>query len=98
MKLVKGTDLTPQQRQEVLGDFTNRWTFENSRKRYGERCIACFQQEKHGGDMVINGKPWHQVHVPLVSDEEWLRTHSFYISDNGHLAKSIDYCEKTREV
>lgn len=92
-RLVKGNELSPLQKLEVLNHFNYRWTFENGNNNYRGRCPACMQQYEHGGSMVIDGVPWHQFHAPLVTDLEWLNTHYFYIGDNGKLDSHYKYCE-----
>lgn len=31
--------------------------------------------------------------VPAISDEEWLRTHAFYVTRNGRLDRRYNRCE-----
>lgn len=45
-------------------------------------------------------RPWiekdrirHGRTVERVTDEEWLKTHAFYITQDGHLATKPAYCE-----
>jgi len=93
MALVRGDRLTANQRKHVLAIFLHRWTHENARRTYGGRCPACVQQEQCGGEIVVSGKPWHDYHVPLMTDAEWLRNHAFHITVQGQLSRRYSYCE-----
>ncbi len=93
MKLVRGDRLTTAQRRQVLSAFAHRWTHENAQQTYGGRCPACVQQRQCDGNMVVNGKPWHEQHVPLTTDEQWLRDHAFYITTAGRLSARHRHCE-----
>jgi hypothetical protein len=46
--LVKGSELTPEQRSQVLAAFVHRHTHENARQTYGGRCPACEQVGRKG--------------------------------------------------
>ena len=93
MKLVRGDRLTAIQRHHVQAVFVHRWTHENARQTYSGRCPACVQQRQCGGNMEINDKPWHEHHVPLVTDEQWLREHAFHVTAKGRLSARHDHCE-----
>lgn len=79
-KLIKGSALNSPQRRAVLAAFVHRWTHENARQTYHGQCPACAQASHHLPD-------WHQRHAALVSDDEWLAAHAFYITERGMLAK-----------
>jgi hypothetical protein len=89
MKLVRGDRLTASVRKAVLASFVHRWTHENAHQSYGGRCPACVQHRQCGG----NSEPRHDYHVPLVTDEEWLRDHAFYVTTRGTLSAHHNHCE-----
>ena len=90
--LIRGDELTTRQRSLVLTAFSHRWTFEN--RAYGEHCPACVQQQECGGEMVVDGVPWHEYHKPLVTDEQWLREHAFnFVKDGSRLNGRYRHCE-----
>jgi len=93
MELARGDRLTAALRRQVLAAFVHRWTHENAKQTYNGRCPACVQQRQCGGDMVVDGKPWHEYHVPLVTDQEWLREHAFHVTVNGRLSARHKHCE-----
>lgn len=73
-KLVKGANLTPRQRAEVLAGFPYRWTVENR----------------------VRAHAFYRGQVPTIApttDDEFVRTHAFYIRKNGHLASRPAHCE-----
>ena|SRR6266540_5307024 len=88
MKLIKGSELPPEARREVLATFVHRWTHENARQSYRGECPACVQRARRKGSKIVSGIPWHDFHVALTSDREWLADHSFWITNSGRLAKS----------
>lgn len=92
-RLISGYRLSASQRQQVLAAFVHRWTFENAKQTYGGRCPACVQQRQRGGAPEVDGTPWHEFHVPLISDEQWLREHAFYIRKDGQLDARRAHCE-----
>jgi len=93
MKLVRGDRLTAALRRPVLAAFVHRWTHENAKQSYGGQCPACVQQRQCGGSMTVDGKPWHEYHLPLVTDAQWLRDHAFYITAKGTLSARHKHCE-----
>lgn len=95
--LIKGNDLNDSQRRQVLAAFTHRWTYENAKRIYDGKCPACVQRSQTGGSPTVNGKPWHEYHVPLTTDAEWLATHAFYfVKDGSRLAANRRTCEVVR--
>ena len=88
-----GNKLTVAQRQQVLAAFVHRWTFENARQSYKGQCPGRVQQRQCGGAMVVQGTPLHLYHRPLVSDEQWLAEHAFYVTKDGRLAARPSRCE-----
>ncbi len=81
--LIRGDHLSFDQRQQVLAAFVHRWTIENARQSYGGQCPGCVQQHQCGGSMEVNGKPWHEYHVPLTTDSEWLKRYAFHFTKDG---------------
>lgn len=79
--LVKGTDLPYNLQAEVLRSYVHRWTHENARQTYGGQCPAC----KQGKPESMTLEKWHAYHVPLVTDQEWLAAHAFYVTKAGKL-------------
>ena len=41
----------------------------------------------------MKGEAWHKHHLPMVSDEKWLREHAFYVTDDMELAEKKRYAE-----
>jgi hypothetical protein len=89
--MVRGSNLTPSQRTEVLQAFIYRWTRDNRRRAevYG-RCPVCG---------VLGGEPeptlqrpdrlgcrQHHPVISLQSDAEWLASYRFPITKAGNLA------------
>ena len=79
MKLVRGDQLTPAARTAVLRAFFYRWTSDNPRRA-----------EVYAPLTALGHQP---PTAPLVSDEEWLREHSFWIKKDGTLSTSRRYAE-----
>jgi hypothetical protein len=98
--LIKGTDLNASQRQQVLAAFVHRHTHENARQTYQGRCPACVQQAQCGGNMEAERDgvviPWHEYHVPLKTDEEWLAVYAFeFVKDGSRLSSRRTSCVPT---
>jgi hypothetical protein len=95
--LIKGSQLTSSQRQQVLAAFVHRWTHENAKQTYGGDCPACRQATRDGqittgvknpGLMerplqVWTRAEWHAYHMPLTTDAEWINAHSFHFTADG---------------
>jgi len=77
MRLVNGSKLLPATRAEVLRCFMYRWTFENERRARYSHSV--------GGH--------NPPTMPLVTDEQWLREHAFYVRNDGALARNRHHCE-----
>lgn len=98
MPLIPGDRLTPSLRRAVLATFVHRWTHENARQSYSGRCPACVQRERCGqlstvtlsDGQIVN---WHDYHMPLQSDEDWLRAHAFHVTRGGRLDADASHCE-----
>jgi len=96
--LINGKNLTPKQRSLVLAAFVRRWTVENAEQSFGGRCPACVQQKACGGAMEVNGKPFHEHHLALTTDEAWINTHAFYfLNDGSRLMENRDHAEPAYE-
>lgn len=100
--LIKGVDLTPAQRAEVLRAYVYRWTFENARQSYRGKCPGCEQSTRSG--LIITGPKeapkiwtraeWHAYHTPLISDDQWLRQHAFhFLADGSRLSHAQTHAE-----
>jgi hypothetical protein len=102
MRLIQGSALNDQQRQQVLARFVHRWTHENAKQSYGGRCPACEQvapfpyvcgKALPDGPKVYTRQQWHAYHKPLTSDAQWLADHAFYVNVNGELSEKHSHCE-----
>lgn len=82
--MIRGRNLNPDQRAQVLAVFTYRWTHENAHFRYGGECPACVQS---------NDPTFHQRHTPLISDDTWLRGRKFNFSRDGARLSQGGCCE-----
>lgn len=78
MKLVKGTDLTPEQRRTVLRAFPYRPTTENGYPNNPRPYLAA----------VFSG-----MRTAPISDARWLTEHAFYVKANGDFARRPNHCE-----
>ncbi len=96
-RLIPGKDLTPRQENLVLAAFTFRWTYESQRKHWLGKCPACEQQRRANGLLEINGKSWHEYHVPLESDKEWLQKRAFWFNTAGTELSKNAYCEQFKD-
>jgi hypothetical protein len=94
MKLVRGDRLTPRQRVEVLAAFIYRWTRENAQRvqAWGE-CSKCDVRRPYVNLKSSDGHS-HPA-IPLVSDNDWLGQHAFYVTEDGDLSKRHRHCEPT---
>lgn len=70
--LIKGTDLTRRQREQVLAAFIYRWTTENPQRESA---------------WAFAGKSGGAPSMPLISDDEWLAQYAFnFLKDGSRLA------------
>jgi hypothetical protein len=89
--LIKGADLNPDQRRAVLAAFVHRWTHENAVQTYRGQCPGCVQSGGNREIVIPAGqqaagevrKMWHDHHVPLTTDAEWLAAHAFHFTKDG---------------
>ena len=65
--LIKGTQLNPRQREQVLAAYIYRWTRDNPHR---ERSWQGF-------------KPPVRPTIPLISDDEWLKQYAFNFVEDG---------------
>lgn len=97
--LIKGIDLTPAQRTQVLEAYVHRWTHENSQQTYQGRCPGCEQSRPFpmvcGNDRkVYSRSEWHAYHVALTTDDQWLADHAFhFVKDGSRLSETQHYAE-----
>lgn len=88
--LVRGDELTPSQREEVLSAFVHRWTRENPHRTTVYKCHLCDIRKPYENPKSSDGHT-HPT-IPLISDDQWLADHAFYITKAGHLAKVPGNC------
>ncbi len=101
MTIIRGDQLSPQLRAEVLRRFVHRWTHENARQTYGGKCPGCAQAGNLPRHTAPKGKlgrrytlaEWHAHHTPLVSDAQWMSEHSFHVTAEGKLSERHHYAE-----
>jgi hypothetical protein len=92
MKLVRGDRLTTKQRREALAAFIYRWTKDNAQRvRAWGGCSKCDVRSPYVNPRSAEGHS-HPT-IPLVSDDEWLRQHAFYVTANGDLSQRHRHCE-----
>lgn len=87
--LVAGTDLTPEMRKQVQRAFIYRWTYDNPRRAEVYHCDKC----DVANDPFVNDKSaeGHQhPTIPMISDDQWIREHAFYFTNDGRLATRGD--------
>jgi len=104
--LIKGTDLTKRQCEQVLAAFIYRPTVENAQRRKVD-CCNCANighwpyvtgQALPDGPHVWTQAQWHQYHtthgVEDTTDQEWLGDHAFhFISDGSRLDARQQHAE-----
>lgn len=78
-RLIKGIDLTPSQKAQVLRSFIYRWTADNH------------QREAAWAHSVPNRLEWPRI--PLITDYEWLTRYSFYFTPVGRLSEKQTWAE-----
>ncbi len=95
--LIRGDKLNATQRAEVLRAYIHRWTHENAKQTYNGECPGCMQSTRNGQIVTGVKKPgicqtplkvwtreeWHAYHVPLTTDNEWLKRHAFHFTKDG---------------
>jgi hypothetical protein len=96
--LIRGDKLTAAQRAEVLRTYVHRWTHENAKQTYGGKCPGCEQSTCNHGHIVTGTKvwtrdEWHAYHVPLVTDEQWLKEHAFHFIKDGSRLSGAGHAE-----
>lgn len=79
--LVKGNELPFSLQTEVLRAYVHRWTHENARQTYNDACPACIQ----GKPTTMTVEQWHKYHNPMITDQEWLAAHAFYVTKRNTL-------------
>lgn len=92
MRLVRGTDLPPDLRREVLDTFLHRWTRDNPhRVQAWGTCPLCDIREPYVNPRSAEGH--RHPTVPLISDAEWLATTGFWVTRAGRLSRKHRSCE-----
>jgi hypothetical protein len=88
--LIKGLDLTPAQRAQVLAAYVHRWTVENAQQTYYGLCPGCEQSQPFPlGTItgttrrVFTRAEWHAYHALLTTDDRWLAEHAFHFVKDG---------------
>jgi hypothetical protein len=77
--LIKGIQLSEQQKRQVLAAFIYRWTVDNH------------QREAAWNHSVPDKTQWPRI--PLITDYEWLTRYSFYFTPAGSLSAKKKYAE-----
>jgi hypothetical protein len=81
MRLIKGTDLNPAQRAQVLSAFIYRWTSDNSQRPYVyHACPTCDIRTPFVGPSAAGHN--HPT-VPLETDDQWLTARAFWFLNDG---------------
>ena len=90
-RLVLGSRLPYQLQQEVLRRYIYRWTVDNLDRARVYRCPVC---EVPGGDPSgdVACRQYHPT-IPLITDAEWLATHSFEVTKDGRLSARQHHAE-----
>jgi hypothetical protein len=106
--LIQGSKLNATLRAEVLQRYVHRWTVENMRQTYKGKCPACEQAGRNG--RIITGgdanhplkewtrAEWHEYHVPLETDDQWLSKHGFEVMKSGRLSEKQTHAEPWYEA
>jgi len=90
--LIKGQDLNVEQRRLVLAAYVHRHTVENAASR-GVPCVMC-ADSPGGADRIVVipagqqaahevRKRWHDHHVRVQTDTQWLADHAFHFTKDG---------------
>jgi hypothetical protein len=99
--LIKGSQLTDAQRRIVLAAFVHRHTIENAKRR-GVDCVLCADS---GGNYEVTipagqhsattiRKAWHEHHVKVQTDDQWLADHAFaFVKDGSRLSTRNTHAE-----
>lgn len=94
--LIKGSDLTAFQRDQVLAAYVHRHTVENAQRRK-VACVLC-ADSPGGADRIVvipagqhaAGEVrtrWHDHHVRVQTDQQWITDHAFHFVANGSRLK-----------
>lgn len=82
-QLLRGEQLDPQQKTQVLNAFPYRWTWENPHRARIYKCDQCdvandpFVGSSAGGH--------HHPVIPVQHDDEWVKEHAFWFTNAGKL-------------
>ena len=82
-QLLRGDQLTPEQRNAVINGFPWRWTKENPKRTEHYHCDKC---DLVNNPYVSETSDGH-LHptVPLMSDEDWIKGFAFNFTNDGRL-------------
>ena len=88
-QLVAVPELTPEMRKQVERAFIYRWTHENPKRTQVYHCDKCDVKNPYVNTQSAEG---HQhPTIPLISDEQWIREHAFYFTNDGRLFNRGEY-------
>jgi len=79
--LIRGADLTTQQRQQVLSAFIYRWTRDNPQRTRVYRCALCDIHQPYVNTQSSAGHT-HPT-IPLITDTQWLARYAFDFIASG---------------
>ena len=84
-KLIRGENLTPEMKKQVLNAFPYRWTTGNSQRVSYYKCDKCDISNPYVNTESSEGH--NHPTIPLITDKQWINDHSFYFTNDGRLAK-----------
>lgn len=90
-KLIAGNQLNESQKRHVLAAYVYRWTTDNRQRTQAYSCKLCDIRTPYENKESSNGHT-HPT-IPLISDEQWLSAHAFYVKANGEIADRPGRCE-----
>lgn len=85
-KLVRGDELTPEMRRQVLNSFPFRWTSDNPQRLSAYKCDLCDLRHPYINTQSSEGHT-HPT-IPLQTDNQWLSEHSFHFTNAGKLVQN----------
>lgn len=90
---IKGSELTPSQRKDVLNAFPYRWTYENSQRTQAYKpCPLCDIRDPYVNPQSSEGH--NHPTIPLIHDDEWLSQYAFhFVKDGSRMANNTHFCK-----
>ena len=86
---ISGDLLTPEMKKQVLNAFVHRWTKENPYRTKVYKCDKCdVANNPYVNTQSAEGHP-HPT-IPLISDDQWIKEHSFAFTNDGRLVTRGD--------